>query len=144
MAGLSSIPESKLTLGGIWARPRLYHKTKHQSRVYPNIADTKGGLIGISTNLEHLTSYPQLRPWTFGVCIYSPIDHIISTSIPSSNTEKNFIFYLDHSQVIGIFIGLSYQVLPKVSIGISANILFDLLLDPFYFLLRRLRLFCVH
>ena len=125
-AGLARAPESKLAVGGMWARPSFYYRDDLEGEVRPHLYSTGAAFIGVSTNLGHLTGYTQLQQWTLGFSLYLPIERALLADIPNESSEKKFIFYLDQTQVMAILLGLSWQLHHKVSIGISGNFLADL------------------
>ena len=125
-AGLARVPESKLTIGGIWAHPELYYREEGSEEVCPHIYNTGALFIGVSTNIGHLTGYSQLRHWTFGMSLYMPLERVLLVDVPSESSDKEFIFYLDQTQVMNILVGIAWEPIPKVSIGISGNFLADL------------------
>jgi long-chain fatty acid transport protein len=124
--GLSSAPESKLTIGALWARPYFYYQEHGGARVRPHLYSTGSLYIGVSSNLGHLTGYSQLRKWTLGLSFYAPVERALLADIPNESTEKRFIFYLDQTQVMAISAGLSFQILHSLSIGVAGNFLADL------------------
>ncbi len=125
-AGLACAPESKLTIGGLWARPFFYYRESTSGKERPHLYSTGALYVGVSSSLEHLTGFSQLRSWTIGISFYAPIERALLADVPSQPTEKNFIFYLDQTQVMLVLAGLCWKPHRTVSIGVAGNFLADL------------------
>ena len=125
-AGLSSVKESNLTVGGIWAKPRFYYQEEGLPKTCPHLYATGGLYLGVATNLGHLTGYGQLERWTLGILLYLPVERALLADVPYQSSEKKFIFYLDQSQVLTFMMSLAWQVNDWLSLGAGANFLADL------------------
>ena len=125
-AGLSEALDSNLTVGGLWARPYFYYQDQGEPKSYPHLYSTGSLTLGVTSNLGHMTGYNQLAPWTLGLCLYLPVERALLADVPSENSEKRFVFYLDQAQVMAFLVSLSWKISGWLSIGAGANLLADL------------------
>lgn len=124
--GLAAAAGSNVTVGCVWAKPWLHWREKDGPEERADLLATGASYLGLTTHLSHLTGFPQLDPWTLGLCIYVPLERVLFTDIPPESSEKRFLFYLDNTQVLALLAGIGWKIAPWLSVGMSGHFLADL------------------
>ena len=120
-AGLSRVDRLNLTMGGLWAKPRLHYENVGQQRVEPHTYATAGLYLGVASNLAYLTGFEWLSSVAFGLTFYLPLEQFLMANIPGKPWQESWVMYLDQTQVFQLLAGISFAPVRWLSVGVSGN-----------------------
>jgi len=119
---------AKFELVPFYVHPKLWIENSDGNKEYEDIADIKGGSIGITFEPSDLYGLLKKKSLALGL--------VLSEQSPdwgykgrSSATDRYFIMYESRDRTHNILMAMSYTILPELSIGAGASLIFDLWSD---------------